>query len=138
MSPSFLLAYFALDWDLWVRGGGGELCLGVKRGFIGGGWRLFVEFDSYAIAPSSLMALCGFRVAVGCGKMLGVTRWGLFSRRGVLTSFFFKICRSYPWVLSCTLSLGAGIPGMGSCWVKPARSIGRHVHVMITNHRVKH
>ena len=67
----------------------------VKRGSRGGGWRLFVEFDSYAIAHtlrrlSSASARKTWKV--------GVTRWGLFSRRGVHS--FMKICRLHPSMLS--------------------------------------
>ena len=63
----------------------------VKRGSIGGGWRLFVEFDSYAIAHT-------FRrlssASAGRTWEVGVTRWGLFSRRGVHS--FIKVCRLRP------------------------------------------
>ena len=68
----------------------------VKRGSIGDGWRLFVEFDSYAIAH----ALLGLSSALA-GKMweAGVTRWGLFSTRGVPC---FILSRSVACVLTST------------------------------------
>jgi len=40
---------------------------GVKRGFISGGWRLFVEMDSYAITLL-LLGLLSFTVEFGVGR----------------------------------------------------------------------
>ena len=115
----------------------GSLCLGMDRGSIGGGWRLFVEFDSYAIALSSLTTPW----LSGDGRLwenAGGNSMGLILEARSPNPFFQDLSFVSPSALLHTL-LGSRHAGMASCWVKPARSIGSgHVHVMITNHRVKH
>ena len=106
--------------------------LGVERGFISGGWRLFVETDSYAIALSFLRLL-SFTV--------GLVRIERSNSMGLTLE-----ARSPPFLTSLCLDLEtlfrkpfleAGVKGSQDAGSNRPGFL-TYVQVMIYNHRVKH
>lgn len=101
----------------------------MDKGLIGGGWRLFVEFDSYAIA----FVYPRLPTWAGGGNSMGL----IHEARGPI----FLFLRSVAWTDGCSLhilTLEKASRGRELAGSHQPGPVGWHVHMMIDQHRVKH